>query len=68
MYNSQIRFIFKGFKGVCESILTLRDIFFNHSIYQTASEVIIQEHGDVVIVHPSAIYNVNNLGVNLAKI
>lgn len=36
-------------------------------MYQTANKVIIQESGDVVTVHPSAIHNVNNLGVNLAE-
>ena len=37
-------------------------------MYQTANKLIIQEPGDVVTVHPSAIHNVNNLGVNLAII
>ena len=36
-------------------------------MYQTANKVIIQESDDVVTVHPSAIHNVNNLGVNLAE-
>ena len=67
MYNNQSGLNLQGFKGVCESTLTHRDIWFNPNIHEKPSEVINQEPGDVIIVHPSAIHNVINLGVNLAE-
>ena len=67
MYNNQCGLNLKGFTGVCESTLTHRDIWFNPNIPENPSEVINQEPGDIIIVHPSAIHNVINLEVNLAE-
>ena len=67
MYNNQCGLNLKGFTGVCESTLTHRDMWFNPNIPENPSEVINQEPGDIIIVHPSAIHNVINLEVNLAK-
>ena len=67
MFNSQSELNWKGFTGVCESPLTHRDILFNPNIHVKPSEVILQEPGVIIIVHPSAIHNVINLEVNLAE-
>ena len=57
----------ENFHGVCESTLSHRDIFYPPSMLDCDNSVVIQEPGDIVIVHPSAIHNVENLGMNMAE-
>ena len=55
------------FYGVCESTLSHREVFFPPSLLDCDNSVVIQKPGDVIIVHPSAIHNVKNYGLNMAE-
>ena len=54
--------------GVCSSTLTHRDVFFPPEVLgHYKNTVIVQKPGMLVIVHPSAIHNVQNTGKSLAE-
>ena len=55
------------FTGVCDQTLTHRDTRFDPPVKNCISTIVLQEPGDIVIVHPSAIHNVKNHGTNIAE-
>ena len=55
------------FTGVCDQTLTHRDTRFDPPVKNCTSTIVLQEPGDIVIVHPSAIHNVKNHGTNIAE-
>ena len=55
------------FTGVCDHTLTHRDTRFDPPVKNCTSTIVLQEPGDILIVHPSAIHNVKNHGTNIAE-
>ena len=55
------------FTGVCDDTLTHRDTRFDPPVKNCTSTIVLQEPGDILIVHPSAIHNVRNHGTNIAE-
>ena len=56
----------RGYIGVCQSTLTHRDVWFDAVFLGCDNYQVVQEPGDIMVIAPYAIHNVQNLGTNCA--